>query len=56
MERLASDPELRARLRENGLRTAQRHTEAVFNAAVEEAVLEAADLTPPSAPDSAVVA
>jgi glycosyltransferase involved in cell wall biosynthesis len=40
--RLASDPALRRRLRDGGLATAPRHTEQVFNEAVEEAVLEAA--------------
>jgi len=39
---LASDPVLRTRLRDGGLATAPRHTERVFNEAVEEAVLEAA--------------
>ena len=42
VERLAGDPALRARLREGGLATAPRHTEAVLNEAVERAVLEAA--------------
>jgi glycogen synthase len=40
--RLASDPHLRARLREAGIDTAARYTEPIFNAAVEKAMLEAA--------------
>jgi glycosyltransferase involved in cell wall biosynthesis len=39
---LASDAGLRHRLCEHGLRTAELHTELVFNAAVERAVLDAA--------------
>jgi glycosyltransferase involved in cell wall biosynthesis len=42
VRRLAEDPELRARLREGGLETAPRHTEAVLNQAVERELLEAA--------------
>jgi glycosyltransferase involved in cell wall biosynthesis len=41
LQRLADDPQLRGRLREGGLATAPRHTETVFNAAVEAAVLDA---------------
>jgi glycogen synthase len=41
VRRLAEDPQLRARLREGGVRTAATHTEPVFNAAVVRA-LEAA--------------
>ena len=41
--RLAGDPQLRRRLREGGLETAARHTEPAFNAAVEDAVLAAAE-------------
>jgi len=40
--RLASDSALRARLRDGGFATAPRHTEQVFNEAVEQAVMEAA--------------
>ena len=40
--RLAGDPALRARLREEGFRTAPRHTVPVFNSHVEDAVLRAA--------------
>jgi glycosyltransferase involved in cell wall biosynthesis len=49
--RLADEPELRARLRANGLETAPRHTVPVFNAAVEEAVRRAAGepVAPPRA-------
>jgi glycosyltransferase involved in cell wall biosynthesis len=42
VERLAASADLRARLRAGGLVTAPRHTEAVFNAAAERAVLTAA--------------
>jgi len=42
VQRLAHDPALRKGLRDGGLRTAPRHTEGVFNAAVERAVLAAA--------------
>jgi glycosyltransferase involved in cell wall biosynthesis len=42
VRRLASDPDLRASLRQGGFATAPQHTEAVFNAAVQEAVLEIA--------------
>jgi glycogen(starch) synthase len=42
IERLAKDPDLRARLRVGGLETAPRHTEAVLNEAVERELLEAA--------------
>jgi glycosyltransferase involved in cell wall biosynthesis len=41
LKRLADDAELRSRLREGGLQTAPRHTEAVLNEAVEEALTEA---------------
>jgi glycosyltransferase involved in cell wall biosynthesis len=41
LERLAGDPGLRGRLREGGLATAPRHTEPVFNEAVEAALLAA---------------
>jgi glycosyltransferase involved in cell wall biosynthesis len=45
--RLASDPDLRDRLREGGLETASRFTEPRYNRAVEHALLEAAgDLAP----------
>ncbi len=40
--RLASEPDLRLKLREHGFETAASHTEPVFNEAVERAVLEAA--------------
>jgi glycosyltransferase involved in cell wall biosynthesis len=43
VRRLAADPALRARLRVGGLETAERHTQPMFNAAVEEAVLRAAE-------------
>jgi glycosyltransferase involved in cell wall biosynthesis len=42
VERLADDPDLRARLRAGGLETAPRHTESVLNEAVERELLEAA--------------
>jgi glycosyltransferase involved in cell wall biosynthesis len=42
VRRLAEDPALRTRLREGGLETAPRHTEAVLNEAVEEALMNAA--------------
>ena len=42
LHRLADDAALRARLREDGLRTAPRHTEAGLNTAVERATLSAA--------------
>jgi glycosyltransferase involved in cell wall biosynthesis len=51
VERLAREPGLRERLREGGLRTAPRHTEAHLNEAVERALLEAT-----GAPRPAVVA
>jgi glycosyltransferase involved in cell wall biosynthesis len=41
LTRLAEDAELRSRLREGGLETAPKHTEAVLNEAVEEALIEA---------------
>ena len=41
LHRLASDPALRARLRAGGLETAPRHTEALFNQAVERLVTSA---------------
>ena len=43
VRRLADDADLRARLREGGLRTAPNYTEARFNEAVEAAVLEATE-------------
>lgn len=42
LQRLAADPELRGRLREEGLRTAARFTEPLYNAAVERALLDEA--------------
>ena len=42
LSRLATDDALRARLRRGGLETATRHTEAIFNAAVEEELTGAA--------------
>jgi glycogen synthase len=42
LSRLGSDEALRARLRRGGLETAARHTEAVFNEAVEEELTRAA--------------
>ena len=42
VRRLAADPALRARLREGGLETAPKHTEAVLNEAVERALAETA--------------
>ena len=52
VRRLATDPDLRLRLRERGLQTAARHTEPVFNRAVEAGVLAAAGrvTAPPSVP------
>jgi glycosyltransferase involved in cell wall biosynthesis len=41
LRHLAADAGLRARLRERGFETAPRHTEAVLNEAVEQALLEA---------------
>jgi glycosyltransferase involved in cell wall biosynthesis len=41
LRRLASDPDLRARLREGGLETAARYTEPIYNEAVEQALLAA---------------
>ena len=41
LNRLADDPELRRRLREGGLETAPRYTQAKFNEAVEAALLSA---------------
>lgn len=41
LRRLATDHLLRSRLRAGGIATAARHTEPVFNAAVERAVLDA---------------
>ncbi len=43
LRRLADAPELRLKLRERGFDTAPRHTEPVFNEAVEGAVLQAAE-------------
>jgi glycogen(starch) synthase len=42
VRRLAGDPELRRRLRSGGLQTAPRHTEPIFNAAVERHLLDVA--------------
>ena len=42
IRRLATDPPLRVRLREAGLKTAPRHTEAALNEAVEQALMSAA--------------
>ena len=42
VRRLAEDGDLRARLRAAGEATARRHTDAVFNAAVAEAIERAA--------------
>jgi glycosyltransferase involved in cell wall biosynthesis len=47
VERLAGDPALRLRLRAGGAETAPRHTEPIFNAAVERHLAEAAGLTAP---------
>ena len=49
LKRLAADAGLRARLREGGLETAPRHTEAVLNEAVEQALLDAAGIQRPAA-------
>lgn len=46
LRRLAGDARLRRRLRAGGLATAPRHTEEVFNEAVEAAVLAAAPTQP----------
>jgi glycosyltransferase involved in cell wall biosynthesis len=46
VRQLAADPELRARLREGGLRTAPAHTQAALNEAVEDALLQAAGARP----------
>jgi glycogen synthase len=46
VRRLADSPELRARLRAGGSETAPRHTEPVFNAAVEENLIEVARSAP----------
>ena len=43
VRRLAADPPLRARLRAAGPPTAERHTEPVFNAQVEQHLLEVAE-------------
>jgi len=43
LRRLADAPDLRLKLREHGFETAPHHTELVFNEAVEEAVLRAAE-------------
>jgi glycosyltransferase involved in cell wall biosynthesis len=56
LHRLAADSGLRARLREGGFRTARLHTEPVFNAAVESALLDVAAPEPISATPTAVVA
>jgi glycogen(starch) synthase len=52
LRRLADDPALRARLRKHGEGTARQHTEPIFAAAVEQAVLRAA----PEAADRAPAA
>jgi glycosyltransferase involved in cell wall biosynthesis len=44
--RLGGDPALRSRLREGGLETAPRYTEAGLNAAVERALVSAAGARP----------
>jgi hypothetical protein len=46
VRRLAGDPALRAQLIAGGLETAPRHTDAVFNAAAEAALLDEARLRP----------
>ena len=46
VRRLAEDPALRTRLRAGGLETAPRHTEAVLNEAVEDALMSAAGARP----------
>ena len=51
MRRLAADPELRRRLRAGGAETAPRHTEPVFNAAVERHLAEAAGRPLPDTPE-----
>lgn len=43
IERLAAGPALRARLRDGGALTAERHTEPIFNAAAEAALLQAGE-------------
>src|SRR5438552_15712263 len=43
IRRLATDPARRVRLREAGLKTAPRHTEASLNEAVEQALMSAAE-------------
>jgi glycogen synthase len=48
VKRLAADDGLRARLREEGLATAPRHTERVLNEAVERALLEACGAPQPA--------
>ena len=50
VRRLARDPDLRARLREGGFRTARQHTSAVFEEAVLAEVKRARDVAPPEAP------
>ncbi len=45
LRRLAGDGELRARLRKHGLLTAARHTDSVFNEAVEAAIVAAGEPT-----------
>jgi glycogen(starch) synthase len=50
LTRLAGDAALRERLRDGGLRTAPKHTETIFNAAVEEHVLAAAGRAPATPP------
>jgi glycogen synthase len=56
VRRLADSPDLRARLRAGGTETAPRHTEPVFNAAVERHLIEAARLPVASDVASAVAA
>jgi glycogen(starch) synthase len=46
VRRLADSPDLRARLRAGGADTAPRHTEHVFNAAVEHHLIEVGSATP----------
>lgn len=46
LRRLADEPELRTRLRAGGIATAARHTEPIFNAQVEQQLLDAVDPAP----------
>ena len=47
VRQLAADPELRRRLREDGLDTAARYTEHAYNEAIESALRAGGSLTPP---------